>query len=164
MTDMTPAELLEKAADDIARYGHHKESYFDTSGRVDTAPTCAYGALTRAATDGLTANYAGIPATFLIDRRTEGVKAWYLVSQAAELLARSLKPGNFDSLQTFHIVTTFNDKDTTQASDVVRQMKEAASMADIGEEITHIEFEPLPESVPETAPAAPVQPAEPVPA
>jgi hypothetical protein len=162
MTDMTPAELLEKAADDIARYGHHKESYFDTSGRVDTAPTCAYGALTRAATDGLTANYAGIPLSY--PSLNEGIKAMGLITQAAELLARSLEPGNPEPLRAFYIITEFNDQNNTQASDVVRQMKEAASMADIGEEITHIEFEPLPESVPETAPAAPVQPAEPVPA
>jgi hypothetical protein len=38
-------------------------------------------------------------------------------------------------------------------------------MADIGEEIREVEFEPIPESVPETAPAKPVEtPSEPVPA
>lgn len=152
---MTPNELLEIAADDIAKYGHHHGAYSDDRFHESIAPACAYGALTRAAT-GTTTNYAVAQTDLVLQSQID------LINQAAELLAKAITPNPVGYGHPFRTITVYND--STIGPDMIRTMKEAATMADIGEEVTTIDFEPLPETVPETTPAAPAQPAEPVPA
>jgi hypothetical protein len=109
---MTPEELLLKAADEIARTGHCKGMYY-TGGDERTAAVCAYGAMARAASDGRTADYFG---------ELDG-PGRALVRDAAALLASEIYPFVSDP---FHIITRFNDEDSTTGEDVILAMKRAA--------------------------------------
>lgn len=156
MPDMTPQELLNKAADEMARTGKFEGTYYNPFKNVAEAEVCAYGAMTRAAT-GNTADYSVLA--------WEDTDSYNLIIQAAGLLARSINPG-VSSMTGDQFKTVIKYNDGSDQNAVVQKMKEAASMADIGEENPSvIEFEPLPETAPVTEPAAPaVAPAEPVPA
>jgi hypothetical protein len=120
---MTPQELLAKAADDIAEHGHNKGTYHDPDAGLpqSTAPACAYGALTRAATGGRTTDYAWIGVT---------VKTWEtkgLIDQAAELLARVVvRRGGIDYGNDFGTIALYNDRDDVTGEDVILAMKDAA--------------------------------------
>lgn len=110
---MTPQELLLKAADEIARRGHAKGRFEHQKTRA----VCAYGAMTAAATDGETANYANFDA--------RGGELSALVGQAAQLLARSMdNPWNS---YAYHLITGFNDDPKTTGEDVILAMKKAAT-------------------------------------
>lgn len=155
---MTPAEILNAAADGIARTGLNKGGYAAPDyGPASIARVCAYGAMSRVVTGGEEAHY---------DCLSTGHAA--LVDQAAELLARRIDPARTLRIRkraepeyAWVVVTEFNDDPETKVPDVIRAMKEAASMADIGEENPKVvEFEPLPEAAPVPSPV----PAEPVPA
>lgn len=149
---MTPQELLNKAADVIARDGHGKKYYQDTV----TGNVCAYGAMTLAATDGLTADYG-----FALHRMEVSGMVRALIDQAAALLANRVGTVIPMERTEFDVVVEFNDAPATDGPAMIRKMKEAATMADIGEESPKVvEFEPMPETAPVPEPA----PAEPVPA
>lgn len=141
-----------KAADGIARTGKQNRAYYQPGMPIAESPVCVYGSMAREVT-GYSADYAKLKVTVNLD----------LCAQAAKLLHEHLRhpsyKGTFSEGDIFDDITEWNDKMSKQ--DVVRSMKEAASMADIGEDedTKIIEFEPLPESTPAPAPKP-----EPVPA
>lgn len=114
---MNPKELLAKAAETMSKAGMAKKSYCQDA--LPNSPVCAYGALTRAATCGRTADYSeiGFHAT------TEHIKR--LIDQAAELLAREINGST--SPDEFATITNFNDRESTTAEDMVLHMKRAAN-------------------------------------
>lgn len=116
---MTPQELLAKAADEIARTGHHKDSYSKMGVAESVAPVCAYGAMTRAATDGMTTSYPELAC------HSELFKSHALIDQAAELLAEEVDPGH-EWATPFSAITRFNDDGRTTGEDVILAMKKAA--------------------------------------
>jgi hypothetical protein len=124
---MTPEELLLKAAEDQAERGHHKGTYYkgdvgDPAGQDREAPACAYGSLTRAATNGEMADYSHLAASFA--RREAAV----LIGQAARLLADSLVRDrqSLNTFDPFDVITRFNDHRSTTAEDVILAFKRAA--------------------------------------
>jgi len=120
---MTPEELLEKAAEDIAKHGHAKRTYSEGPDEM-TGPACAYGAMTRAATGGST-DYSNLPSL--------SMEAKELVDQAALLLSQTIRSYNRRYApplvglgDSFRTVTHYNDAPGIAAEDVILTMKRAA--------------------------------------
>ncbi len=150
---MDPRKLLNDAADVMAKRGHNTKKYFNE----DTGGVCAYGALTTVAAGH--ADYADL------GHSSDSYRQRSVIDQAAKLLARHITGGALVSeVEELKIVTEKND--STDGPEMIRLMKEAASMADIGEENPKVvEFEPMPETAPAPEPSVPAPaPAEPVPA
>lgn len=114
---MTPQELLLKAAEEIGRTGLFKKNYSEPDVSEQIAPVCAYGAMTRAATNGAITAYPLMPQ-----------EDADLVDQAAALLAKHVGPQPYDTILTdYSTVTRFNDNDKTTGEDVILAMKKAGS-------------------------------------
>lgn len=116
---MTPEETLLKAADDLARYGHAKETFFETSGEQDwrTAPACAFGALARVIGGDATSENGVVSGDDVL-----------FVSDAVHRLANVIR-GKVDALKladNYQAVTLYNDADSTTGEDIILAMKEAA--------------------------------------
>lgn len=117
---MTPEEILAKAADDLAKYGHHKGNFYSTKEPCDTAPACAYGAMARVA--GMTS----LGVTFYGDGAL-------VLAEAARRLAGQIRKQLPDNSiwkkwgDEFTVITGFNDYARTTAEDVILAMKEAAN-------------------------------------
>lgn len=116
MSDMTPQELLLKAAEYMSERGHNKGTYFNECGNV-----CAYGAMTLAVTEGAQADYA-----FSLN-----ISSKFLVDQAAVLLAQTVDPNSLypnDMINyAFDTITKYNDARNTTGEDVIRKMRQAAN-------------------------------------
>lgn len=110
---MTPEEHLLAAADDMAEHGHCKESFFETLNGWETSPSCAYGSLARTA--GM------VDGNGLIDNVND-------FSVAADRLSAHIqdKFPYLRGLDTYNVITTYNDANTTTAEDMILAMKEAA--------------------------------------
>lgn len=117
---MTPEELLLAAADDIAAHGHCKNTYSPPGEDGRAGPVCAYGAMTRVATDGQTTDYASL---HLNDEWWRTKRP--LIDQAAALLAQHIGPTAAG--YPFGAITRFNDAARTTAEDVILMMKKAAA-------------------------------------
>lgn len=118
---MTPEELLIKAAEDIATHGHWKQGYSDPMEPETTAPACAFGSLTRAAT-GYTTAYANLDVGSGLD---EGVGIKGLIEQAALLLSTQV-PNRLELFEPFNVITEYNDLESTTGEDMILAMKRAA--------------------------------------
>lgn len=116
---MTPEETLLKAADDLAQYGHAKETFFETSGEQDwhTAPACAFGALARVIGGGAI-NENGVVSG------DDTLFAGDVVHRLANVIR-----GKVDALKladNYQAITGYNDMDSTTGEDTILAMKEAA--------------------------------------
>lgn len=117
---MTPEETLLKAADDLAQYGHTKESFFETSGEQTwhTAPACAFGALARVI-GGDAINENGVVTG------DDTLFAGDVVRRLANTIRA--KGPQFVGADNYQTITGYNDLDSTTGEDMILAMKEAAS-------------------------------------
>lgn len=115
---MTPEETLIAAAEDMAKYGQAKETFFDSkpmpNGRYDwkTAPACAMGSLARVS--------GGVQGEGIVNDVQDGGAVHLLAEQ---IRRDGLMPEYADDYQA---VTGFNDRDSTSAEDMILTMKRAA--------------------------------------
>lgn len=118
---MTPEEILIKAAEDLGKYGHHKQTFYGTNDpeEVPTASACAYGSMARVA--GAVQTNGG-PIFIYTEIDIKGIP------QAAEKLARQirLEHPRFMFSSDYSTITNFNDDDNTTGEDVALMMKRAA--------------------------------------
>lgn len=120
---MTPEEILARAAEDIAQHGHAKEQFYEANptkeGAWQTAPACAYGALSRVA--GTT---SGNGTAMVYDGR----HSYPELHAAADKLAAQIRASRpeFADADTYYTITHFNDDDRTTGEDVILAMKDAA--------------------------------------
>lgn len=108
---MTPQEVLEKAAANIAEHGHQKGTYGSRQHGF-----CAIGAIRYAATDGYGVHLADLSAT-----KTQDV-----ATKAEAMLILELAKGGWRCPVEMSLVPTFNDDPHTTPEDVMLMMKRAA--------------------------------------
>lgn len=116
--EMTPEEILLKAADEIARYGHTKDAFFHCHQEHEwaTARSCAVGAIARVS--GKTT-----PDGPFVPEVDDSV----LTSEPVKLLAATIREkGRGTPGTSFDTIVHFNDSKETTAEDVILMMKEAA--------------------------------------
>lgn len=102
---MTPAEVLNRAADRILEHGHCKGDYGDDHRNPDTCRVCLYGAL-NAATTG--------------DPFTQGRRLW----ESAEYLVESVV---YEGEQVGDLAD-WNDDPDRAADEVIAVLREAAEL------------------------------------
>lgn len=107
---MTPQEVLEKAAANIAEHGHCKGEY----GSLQRG-FCALGAIRYAAT-----------GTGVYRRDLNAAKTHDLVNQAELMLVLELAKDGWRCGESLSLVPMFNDAEATSAEDVMLMMKRAA--------------------------------------
>jgi hypothetical protein len=114
---VTPEEILLKAAEDLATYGHAKEKFYagTLKGNWETAPACAYGSLARVAG---AANENGTVTDVSVGT----------LGEAAKKLAAQIRESfpHFSHDDPYFTITRYNDHDNTTGEDVILAMKEAA--------------------------------------
>lgn len=129
---MTPEEHLLAAADDMAQHGQAKDVFLKDPFEWETTPACAYGSLARVA--------GAYEVRTCIGGGGRQMAEVYIssVTPAAVKLAKHLRakfPDLFgevvaDELRgiddTYTVITTYNDADTTTAEDMILAFKEAA--------------------------------------
>lgn len=152
---MNPQEILFRAAEDIEKYGHNKETFFGPlgpSGSSAELPACAMGAISRYLPEGI----RGVG-----DDATSTLLAEHLLETGQTPTDAFGEP--FDTPEPYDVISLWNDAQERTAEQVAAEMRKAAGMADIGEDGAKIiEFEPVPEAAPVPTPTP--APAEPVPA
>lgn len=122
---MTPDEILLKAADDLARYGHAKQTFFestdDRKAWWQEASACALGAIARAAGEVGVTGVVSDPMGPDTSVRHAAVR-----KLAESIRSRSPIMNRFGTTDDYITITSFNDAGSTTAEDVILAMKTAA--------------------------------------
>jgi hypothetical protein len=124
---VTPEEILAKAAEDMAKYGHTKGSFYSSKGEQpwETAPACAYGSMSRVAH---TTDRRGIVSE--VDHPAIGRAAAKLADVIRPHLAAIYSdwhPDRINQAESYNVITQYNDHDNISAEDMILRFKEAAN-------------------------------------